>query len=340
MVMDSFAVLAGLGSELSGNMLYQLIIFAISIFIISKASHVVIDNAVRISKITKLGELVMGFIVLSIATSLPEITVSLSAIMTGDSGISVGTLLGANISDLGLVLGISAIMMPIVIRKHSFKKLPLLLFLCSIIPISFLVMNQINTYVGLVLIGVFVFFLIYSTKKKINIGISKTMPRDIFKKIIMPASLYKYSFFLSLAMLVVILSSNFVVSSASNISSIMGISDSVIGATVIAICSSLPELCVSLTAVKTNHSKMAIGNIIGACLIRLTLIFGIVLIISPVAIDMSLFSTILMFMIGITVMTWYFLHTGRRIDRREGIVLLLTYMLFIIAAFSVQIAII
>lgn len=341
MAVGAFATLGVLINSLAANgLLYQLFIFAISIVILSKSSHIVIKNSLRIARITKLGELVIGFILLSVATSLPELAVSFSAIKSGNVGISIGNLLGSNVANLGIVLAIPAIMTPMVVKKGTFRKLPTLLFFSSIIPLFFLTMQEMSRYIGLVLIFAFVFFALYSMKRKLSLKLMHKEPKDILKKIMMPFEFYKALALLIFGMAIVIISSIFVVSSASKVSSLMGIAESVIGATIIAIGTSLPELSVSLTAIKTKHHEMAIGNTIGSCLTNITLILGVVLLLSPVAVNIKIFSTLLFFVIGITMVSWYFFTTGRKLDRMEGTVLLFIYMLFLISTFGVQLVII
>ena len=325
---------------ISDNILYQLLIFIISVIILAKASHIVIKNSVKLARITKLGELVIGFILLSVATSLPELAVSFSAITSGNVGISIGNLLGSNVANLGLVIAIPAMMTPLVIGWGTFRKLPSILFLCSIIPLLFLTMSEMSSIIGGMLILAFIFFAGYSMKKKISLKLVSKEPKNILKKLFMPFEFYKACFLLCIGLLILLISSSFVVSSASNISSIAGVAESVIGATVIAIGTSLPELSVALTAIKTRHHKMAIGNTIGSCLTNITLILGIVLIFSPAAINIQIFSTLLLFVIGITMVAWYFFTTERRLDRTEGMILLFIYIVFLISTFGVQITII
>lgn len=329
-----------LANGTANGILYQLFIFAISIIILSKSSHIVIKNSVKLAKMTKLGELVIGFILLSVATSLPELSVSFSAIASNNVGISIGNLLGSNITNLGLVLAIPAIMGPIEIKRGTFEKLPLLLFLSSIIPLFFLTMHEMSRYIGGALILAFVVFALYSMKMKISLKLIHREPRDLLKRILMPFQLYKSLGALLIGMLIVLISSTFVVSSSSKISSTFGIAESVIGATIIALGTSLPELSISLTAIKEKHHTMAIGSTIGSCLTNITLILGIVLLFSPVAVNIRIFSTLLFFVIGITMVSWYFFTTGRKLDRMEGTVLLFIYILFIISTFGVQLAII
>lgn len=322
------------------SMIYQVFVFIISVILLSKSSHIVIKNSVKMAEMTKMGELVIGFLVLSVATSLPELAVSFSAIISGNVGTSIGNILGSNVANLGLVLAIPAIMSPMYIKREEFRKLPLILFFCSIIPLMLLVVDEMSVYTGGLLVLSFGFFAMYSMNRKITFDIRPKMPKNLLKNILMPFSFYKTVGILALGLLGVIISSTFVVSSTSTISTSLGIAESVVGATIIAIGTSLPELSVSLTAIKTKHDKMAIGNTIGSCLTNITLILGVVLLLSPATVNAKIFSTLLFFVIGITMIVWYFLTSEQKLDRREGVILLFIYILFLISTFTVQISII
>ncbi len=333
-------ILVWMNEPANSHILWNLLVFAASVLVLSKSSHIVIKNSVKIAKITKLGDLVIGFILLSVATSLPEMAVSFSAITSGNAGISIGNIIGSNIANLGLVMAVPAIISPILIKRGTYEKLPTLLFLSSIIPLLLLTVYHVEKYVGAMLFLSFIFFSVYSVKKKISLKIISREPKSALKKLLLPFEFYKSLLLLFFGIVIVITSSHYVVKSASEISAVLGIAESVIGATVIAIGTSLPELSVSLVAIKTRHSSMAIGNTIGSCLTNMTLILGLVLLLSPGTININIFSTLLLFVIGITMVSWYFFTTGRTLDRKEGISLLFIYLLFLISTFGVQITLI
>lgn len=319
--------------------IFHLSVFAVSMVTLAKTSHWVVKSSVKISRLTKLGELVVGFIFLSITTTLPELAVSYSAIVSGNAGISIGNLLGSNITNLGLIMSIPAIMAPIKIKRGTFEKLPTILFLSSIIPLLFLAMEWTSELMAFFLIGAFVFFAAYSVKTKISLRIMHRDPKDAVNLFMQPFEVYKSVLTMILSAGVLIVSSVFVVDSASEIANTLGIAESVLGATIIAIGTSLPELSIALTAVKTKHNNMAIGNLLGSCLTNITLILGLVMLFSPVIVNIQVFSTLLLFVVAINMISWYFFTTGRVLDRNEGIVLMFVYILFLISTFGVQLSI-
>jgi len=323
-------------------LLQQLAIFAVSVIFLAKSSHLVIKHSVEVAKILHMGELIIGVVILSVATSLPELAVSLLSINSGNVGVAVGNIFGSNIANLGLVLAIPAIMAPLKVKKGTFERLPTLLFFSSIIPLAFLAMESISSVIGFSLIVAFIFYAAYSTTKKIGFKMPKKKKKSkgLFKMIRFPIEFYKSLILLVIGAGILGISAQYTVTSASKVSMMLGVAESVIGATVIAIGTSLPELSVSLTAIKTKHHKLAIGNAIGSCLTNITLILGIVLLLSPVVVNPKIFSTLLFFVIGITMVAWYFFTTERTLDRTEGLILLFAYMLFLISTFGVQITII
>jgi cation:H+ antiporter len=160
-------------------------------------------------------------------------------------------------------------------------------------------------------------------------------PLQLFKKIKLSIGFYKSLFLLLLGLAIVIISSRFVIDSVSNIASILGVAESIIGATIIALGTSLPELTTTLAAVKEGRLRLGLGNTIGSCLTNLTLVLGFVLFVSPFSVDMEVFTTLVMFGFVSTILLWIFLgNLGRkRLSRIEGVILLVFYTIFLVWMF-------
>lgn len=319
------------------ELLYQLVLFTISIIILSKSSQIVVDNSVKMARMTKMGELVLGFLLLSVATSLPELAVSFSAITSGDIGISIGNLLGSNIANLGLVIGLPAIIAPIAVHGKAFHRLLTILFLSSIIPLLLLAVTELSKAVGIFLISAFAVFSFYSIRKKITPKLISREPRDVIKRLLQPFKFYKSLFLIVIGIFGVIVSARFVVSSAAAMAAMLHIAQSILGATIIAVGTSVPELSIMLVGVKRKRYSLVLGNTIGSCLTNITLILGTVLLLSHLTVDLGIFSTLLIFVIASTMITWYFFVSGRKIDRIEGLILIFIYIIFIIFTFGFQI---
>jgi len=172
---------------------------------------------------------------------------------------------------------------------------------------------------------------------KITIGKIELKNLSIVQKIFVSVEFYKQGIILAISLFIVLLSSRFVVDSALNIATMLRIRESVIGATVIAVGTSLPELFTALTAIKENHVKLALGNVVGSCLTDLTLVLGTTLLICPFAINIAIFSALIIFVLTTNILAWFFF--GRKIlGRNEGIMLLLVYFVFLLSISGIQLS--
>jgi len=320
-------------------LLTEFAIFIISIIILSKASHTVIKSSVKIARITKLGELVVGFLFLSLATVIPESTISTTAIMSGNFGIAIGNILGSNITVLLLVAGIMGLFRPVNMTERTLNKLIQMLFLCSLILLVLVALTYLSKVVGLALLILFLIFNLYSVKKKITFGdIRLEEPLKLIPRLKISTVLLKSILFFVIGMSIILVSSHFAVNSASTIASELNIDQSFIGATIMSVCASLPELSVAMRAQKEGHLRLSLGNIMGSSLTRLTLVLGLVLLVSPISINIHLFTTLILFVFLSTLLLGFFLGSlGRRkLDRMEGVILIISYFvfLFLMSVFS------
>jgi cation:H+ antiporter len=311
------------------ELLIQSLILFISLVILSKSSHIVSESSVKIAKITRLGELTIGFIVLSLASSAPEIAVAFSAITSGNVGITLGNIFGSNIADILLIPGIMAFLGTIKIYKKSMRELSTILFITSTIPISLLTFIFYSRIVGLMLIFTFLIFCWFSIKSRITFGEFVEKKKEI--KLSLALNLAFGLFFL-------LTSSRFVVDSAAKMARLLGVSESVVGATIISIGSVLPELAVSITSIKKKCVALALGNTIGSCIVKVTVVLGFVLLLAPSLVDLTSYSPLISFMLASAILFWFFCGRGE-LDRTDGIILLLFYSIFLLTFLGVEIAI-
>ncbi|MEM7821250.1 MAG: sodium:calcium antiporter [Candidatus Aenigmatarchaeota archaeon] len=313
------------------ELIFQILIFFTSIIILSVGSNVVVKSAEKFARITKLGDLVIGFIVLSIVTTTPELAISFSSITSGDIEILISNLFGSNITVISLVIGIASIVSPItiVIRRKELKSLSLMVFLSSLLSLMFFWLGEIGKFVGIFLISTFFYFSYYSVKKKVTI--------QEIKEELNTGKIYSTALTLCLGIFIVMISARFVVISTSNIADITGIKESVIGATIISFGCSIPEFSITVTAAKKKKINLALGTAMGSCLTRLTLVLGVSLLLIPFIIDVTIFSTLITFCLLSTILLWHFIGDGK-IQIKEGLILLLIYVFFILTTCGVQIS--
>jgi cation:H+ antiporter len=194
------------------------------------------------------------------------------------------------------------------------------LFIASIVPLALIYIGYASRFVGVLLLVIFVYYMFQLSKARTPTeqSLSKTEKNK----------LGKYVTLTILGAVGVVICAYFIVESSTFLAGSVGIPPLVIGATVVAFGTSVPELSTSIGAVKKGHLELALGNIIGSCFMNITLILGITLVASSLTINMSAFSNVALFSLITNLLLWYFL-SNERVGRREGMVMLFLYVLFI-----------
>ncbi|MEM3770343.1 MAG: sodium:calcium antiporter [Candidatus Bathyarchaeia archaeon] len=320
------------GLGLVGN---SLILLA-SLVVLNKASDWAITNSVKIADITGFGKTTTGFILVAFSTSLPELCVSIFAAIGGESiGVAVGNVLGSNIVNICLILGIcflivalkssEAVKLAPAMAKEEVGTLYFGLFVASVVPLALLYIGYASRVIGVILLAIFVFY-VYQLSKVKKIRDEGSLGEERRK-------LPVYTFFALLGITLVVASSYFIVESATFIADSLGIPKVVIGATIVAFGTSLPELATSVHAVQKGHMDLALGNIVGSCFINITCILGVALVGAKLAVNMAAFSHLVMFSLITNLLLWYFL-SSERISWREGAILLIMYAIFLVTSFG------
>jgi cation:H+ antiporter len=318
-------VLEGLG--LLGNV----IILIAALAALSKASDLTITHSINVASTTGLGKTTIGFILVAFSTSLPELFVAIFSVLNPENvGVSIGNILGSNIVNICLILGVCFLLISLkypektrVLPKMAKEDLGSLyfgLFIASIVPLTLIYIGYASRFIGVILLVIFLYYMFQLSKAR--------TPTEQAASGTEKNSLRKYVTLTVLGAVGVVISAYFIVESASFLAASVGIPPVVIGATVVAFGTSVPELSTSLGAVKKGHVELALGNIIGSCFMNTTLILGITLVASHLTINMSAFSNVALFSLLTNLLLWYFL-SNERIGRREGMVMLFLYALFI-----------
>jgi cation:H+ antiporter len=318
------------------GMLGNALVLLASLVILDKASDWAITNSVKIADITGFGKTTIGFILVAFSTSLPELCVSIFAAIGSESmGVAVGNVLGSNIVNICLILGVCFLFVALK-NSESVKLVPAMtkeeigtlyfgLFMASVIPLTLLYIGFASRIIGVILLAIFVFY-VYQLSKVRKIREEGSLGEEKRK-------LPWYAFFALLGIALVVVTSYFIVDSATYIAESLGVPQVVIGATIIAFGTSLPELATSFDATQKGHLDLALGNIVGSCFINITCILGVALIGSPLAVNMAAFSHLVMFSLITNLLLWYFL-SSEKISWREGTTLLVMYGIFLATSFG------
>ncbi len=315
-------------------MLVEMITLLISLAILAKSSSVVVENAAKISKFFGISQVAIGFILLAVSTSLPELSVSIISSTGGEGAIAAGNVFGSNIADSLLVLVIGAFLYGLKIGKNELKDIAIVLVLTTIISVYIIfnstIRNQALGFLeGIILLLLFGFYVIYIFRKKATEG---NGTEQVTKK----EALYAFLFF-SASIILVLISAGFVVDSAVKLAKILNIAESFIGATIIAIGTSLPELAIDLQAIRKKQYGLALGDAIGSTMTNITLVLGTAAVIHPISIILPVFIAALLFAIIANIVLFYVAAVNKRIQKFGGGLFLLIYVIYIIVIFYLQI---
>lgn len=299
-------------------------------------NRLAITGSTKISDVTGLGNAAVGFLLLSFSTSLPELSVGFVAPITGQAAVSVGTILGSNIINVCLILGIAVLLVSLrrpramntvpAFAKEELGSLYFGLFVASVIPLSLVFVLGASWLIGLILVSIFVIFSYQMSKIRVPRG----EKRDIFES---KSKLPQYLFLTFAGIFVVIMSSNWIVQSAVVIAGFTGVPRTIIGATIIAFGTSLPEFSLTVRAFLKGQTALGFGNIVGSGFINITLILGVTFFVptlvgSPLTMNMLVFQDLAVFALISNLFLWYFLSIGR-LSWKEGALLLVIYLLFL-----------
>lgn len=272
-------------------------------------------------------EMAMGFLLLALSTSVPEIAVGVTASLAGHAPIAIGNVFGSNIANVCLVIGIAAIIQPLILR-HELRETLLILFLTSLIPLVLLLLRGLSQYFGFGLIVMFLAFCWYGLKRGIALGEKPLRPN--IKRLAVSYSLLLVGLFF------VFISSHFAVYSASKLSKLLEILELVLGSTLVAVGTSLPEIAVGLAAIRRGNIDLAVGNVIGSSMVNITLVLGIALAFSPLIVQIGLFETLIIFSVMVNLILWFLFEKGK-IGFTEGLSFLVLYWMFLMLVYGVQI---
>ncbi len=315
------------------TILYSLPLLAISLLLIMIISDRIIRYVLIISRALGLSEMAAGFILLSIITSLPELSVSTVASIAGEGGLSVGNVLGSNIANLTIILGLSVIFArkTIVLRAQSNKELVQFLFISSIIPLFIVQRGSLDLILGIVLLSLFAYFgITISRKTKTDLG-SET-PQKTENMIFVTIK-----FMLGIALIIIL--SKLAVDSSVDIADFAGLPASIIGATIVGLGTSLPELATTIQALKKGLISLALGNLLGSCITNITLILGISSLLSFSAVNVAAVQSIMFYVLLSSLSVWYMVGSSENITRRGAIFLCLIYVVFILQQIGISIVI-
>ena len=309
-------------------MFVSILLIIIGFIGLIKGADFLVEGASNIAKKFNIPEIIIALTIVSIGTSMPELFVSLTSGIDGLSDISIGNVVGSNIANLLLILGISAIIRPIVVKKETkFVEIPVC-FITTLIFWTFCNLGgNITRLDGIVFVALFLSFIVYTIiiAIKHNQVYSKEKREPIDK-----ISLFKDIIDIGLGIIALKIGAELTVDNAINISRILNISEKVISVTVLAVGTSLPELFTSVSAAIKGKSDISIGNIVGSNIFNILLILGVTAIINPLTYNMSFNKDLTLLIIStVLLMIFPFIPKKDEMTRGNGVIYLILYFVYI-----------
>jgi cation:H+ antiporter len=308
-------------------MMYFWLVLGLAVLIVG--GEFLVKGAVGLSVLMKLSPLVIGMTVVSMGTSMPELLVSVNSAIGGNSGIAIGNVVGSNIANIALVLGLSVMLLPIIAEKET-KKIdyPMMLF-ASLLLYVFSLDNSIVQWEGVVLFLILIVFVTRMITKSRKSEKLKRSEADDELEVIENVSTGKSLVYLLIGLVGLYFGADWFVSGAVDIAKSFELSDAVIGVTVVALGTSAPELVASLIAAYRKQSDLSVGNLIGSNIFNIFAVVGLTAIIKPIDITNDMLAFDYWWMIGIALALIPIIYVGQSIGRMKGLVLFLLYVAYV-----------
>lgn len=316
------------------ELLKSAIILVIGFVLLIKGADFFVEGSSSVAKKFNVPSLIIGMTIVAMGTSLPELAVSVTASMVGNNTLAVSNVAGSNIFNLMVVCGACALFTPLTIEKNTLLKEFPFSIICAglLVVLGFLGMSlgRVDGIIFLVIFIVYLFWMIRSAKQARNVGDKLEEEEEEFiEEEIKILPMWKCLLFIVGGMIAIKFGGDFVVDGASAIAAGFGLSQTLIGLTIVALGTSLPELVTSIVAARKDEVDMALGNVIGSNIFNILLILGVAAVISPITfLTENIIDIVILIVMSLVV--WIFAWTSKEINRKEGIMMLLMYAVYMV----------
>lgn len=321
------------------ELLKAILILVIGFVLLIKGADFFVEGSSSVAKKFHVPAMLIGMTIVAMGTSLPECAVSVTASLANNNSLAVSNVIGSNIFNLMVVCGACALFSPLTIRQDTLKKEFPLSIICAALMLVLgyigMTLGHIDGIIFLVLFVGYLLWMIQSAKKARAAVLSdpgqsgQIEQAEFVEENIAILPTWKSLIFIIVGMIAIKFGGDFVVDGASSIASSMGLSQTLIGLTIVAMGTSLPELVTSLVAAKKGEVDMALGNVIGSDIFNILFVLGIATVISPISFLMeNVIDIILLIIMSVIVLA--FALTRQQINRKEGILMLLMYAAYMV----------
>ena len=317
------------------EILFVILMILVSLFVLVKGADYLVDGSADLARFLRISPILVGLTIVAFATSLPEFMVSLFSVFAGKADISIGNIVGSNIANIALVIGICAIITTLKVKsKTLINEYPFMIissFLLLILASDWYIFGKkefmLGRIDGMIFLTIFLFFMYYvfrSMKKS-----RKDVKKEFLEEFQHKNSIFKNTLMIIGGIIALVVGGRLFIFFAGQLSEIAGLSDSFIGLVIAALGTSLPELVTSGMAAWKKHGDIAIGNIVGSNIFNVLFVLGTISLIKPITVNPVILQIDAMIMLFVTALFLVFSTYGKKITRKEGIVLVSIYILYI-----------
>ena len=303
------------------SILLQVVLLLVGFVFLIKGSDFFVDGASSVASLLKIPTIIVGLTIVAFGTSAPEAAVSITSSWAGSNAMAVGNVIGSNLFNMLMVIGIAALLSNLLMEKSVLEKdLPFLVGITVLWAVFIVIGWNISQIEGIILLVILLAYIIYLVRSA-----RKSKDADVVEK--PKLSLPKSIIFILVGIVGIVLGGDLVVNSASDIAIALGMSEALVGLTIVAIGTSLPELVTSITALKKGENQLVIGNVIGSNIFNILFVLGASSAISAIPLDSSLLIDVL-FMVAVTILCYIFGKTQDKYDKKEGIILIALFVVY------------
>ena len=295
-------------------MMYLLLI--VGFVLLVKGADFFVSGASSVAKALKVPSVIIGLTIVAMGTSAPETAVSITASLGGNNGISLGNIIGSNIFNLLMVIGISAVIIPFNSDKEILKRDMLWNIAITVLLLVLIFDGSLSRLDGVILLAGIAAYLTVVVRSALKNRVEDNSDEKV--------SVPKAVVFILGGLAAIVFGGDLVVDNASLIAKSLGMSDTLVGLTIVAIGTSLPELVTSIVAAKKGDSGLALGNAVGSCIFNILFILGIASTIAPMTADYEIIADVCI-LIFVSIVTYLFARTKERVSRLEGLLCMLIY---------------
>ena len=306
---------------MDASIIIQFVLLIVGFVFLIKGSDFFVDGASSIASLLKIPTIIVGLTIVALGTSAPEAAVSITSSLTGSNALAVSNVIGSNMFNILMVIGIAALLGELVMEKQVLEKdLPFLVGITLLWAVFIVIGWDITNIEGIILLAImvaYIAYLVYSTKKS---GGATEVEKPKYS---LPYSII----FILVGLAGIVIGGDLVVDSASAIAIAFGMSETLVGLTIVAIGTSLPELVTSLTALKKGENQLVIGNVIGSNIFNILFVLGASSAISAIPLNSSMLIDVI-FMIFVTILCFIFGKTQEKYDKKEGAILVALFIIY------------